>query len=90
MTKKQLPITCQEIRSDLKSYFPEKHAKVIFENSTGISIRRIYGVFSGEVTDPKKILEIGQIGIKIIRKNCDVDYAKGRKLVLKSHKSTKP
>ncbi len=90
MTKKQLPIACQEIFKDLKTFFPKKHAKVIFEKSTGISIRRIYGVFSGSITDPKKVIEIGEIGIKIIRENVNPDYAKGRKLVIKSVKSTKP
>lgn len=90
MTQKQLPIACQEIFKELKKNFPNKHAKVIFENSTGISLRRIYGVFSGVVTDPKKVLEIGEIAVKIIRLNVNPDYAKGRKIVIKAIKSTKP
>lgn len=84
MTEKQLPITCQEIFDDLKAYFPKKHAKVILENSTGISLRRVYGVFSGNVTDPKKIFEIAEIGIEIMRENVEPEYAMNRKLVLKS------
>ncbi|WP_438946878.1 hypothetical protein [Sediminibacterium sp.] len=84
MTEKQLPITCQEIFDDLKAYFPNKHAKVILENSRRISLRRIYGVFSGNVTDPKKIFEIAEIGIEIMRENVDPEYANNRKLVLKS------
>ena len=90
MTEKQLPIACQQIFDDLKVHFPKKHAKVIFENSRGISLRRIYGIYSGLITDPKKVLEIGEIGIKIMRENIDPEYAKDRLLVVKSINSTKP
>jgi hypothetical protein len=89
MTKNKLPIACQEIFDDLKSHFPKKHALVILENSSEVSLRRIYGVYSGVITDPKKILEIAHLAVKIIRKNIDPSYAKGRKIVIESKKSTK-
>lgn len=90
MTEIQQPITCQEIFEDLKVYFPNKHAKVVLENSTGIGLRRIYGVFSGDITDPKKVLEIAEIGAKIMRENVEPTYAEGRKIVINSKKRTKP
>lgn len=89
MTKTIIPITCQQIFKDLKRFFPKKHALAILENSTGISHRRIYGVFSGDITDPKKVLEIAELGVKTIRKNIDPTYAKGQKIVIEAKKSTK-
>lgn len=89
MTKNKQPIACQEIFDDLKRLFPKKHAKVISENAEEISLRRVYGVYTGIITDPKKVLEIAQVGVKIIRTQHDPSYAKGRKIVLKVSTMTK-
>ncbi|MCK9404492.1 MAG: hypothetical protein M0Q26_13960 [Chitinophagaceae bacterium] len=89
MTKNKQLITCQEILDDAKELFPRKHAKIISQNSNGISLRRVYAVYSGIITDPEKILEVANSAVKTIREKINPGYAKGRKMVFKKHSSTK-
>ncbi len=56
----------QVLLRKLKKKLPAKYASAIAEKSSQLSLRRIRGVFNGEVTDPKKVKEVVLLAQEII------------------------
>lgn len=56
----------QVLLRKLKKKLPAKYASAIAEKSSQLSLRRVRGVFNGEVTDPKKVMEVVLIARQII------------------------
>lgn len=56
----------------LKKKLPAKYAAAIAAKSSQLSLRRIRGVFNGEVTDPKKVKEVILVAKDVIAENEEI------------------
>jgi len=59
----------QKLLKELKRKLPFKYGKLIAEKSGLLSVRRVKAVFNGEVTDPKKVLEVVVFARLVIKEN---------------------
>jgi hypothetical protein len=77
----------QVLLTNLKKKLPAKYAKAIAAKSSQLSLRRIRGVFNGEVTDPEKVMEVLLIAKEIIKEKEAINsILKPRKPFTKSKK----
>jgi hypothetical protein len=63
----------QVLLTKLKKKLPAKYASAIASKSSQLSLRRVRGVFNGEVTDPKKVKEVVLIAQQIIKEKEEIN-----------------
>lgn len=64
----------QDVLTKIKKKLPFQYAKAISEESSQLSIRRVRGVFNGEVTDPKKISQVVKAAQQVIKKKEELSH----------------
>lgn len=72
MTQLQFQTMSQVLLRKLKKKLPAKYASAIAAKSSQLSLRRIRGVFNGEVTDPKKVKEVILVAKLVIAENQEI------------------